>query len=423
MADKLVVREDALETAVAQLRRISHELSSASQELRWIPMDDEQADLLMEIRYKLGLSKRSKEADAAQAALRMVRSDLDTVSERASNLANRLRQVTDRFSETEASLGGGRVDVNNIRDGWMKLVTGWNSVLTQMMTELQAAFHDLSEQLNAQMDDGRYAEAARERVFDERGMYGGDQGSPYEDRLARMDEYNEIFERNLGRRLDAGEMQRYMARLNSEGCGYVAICNSIFCSYQGRPADFERDFGFPMFVDGDLNYNHLLVDLYSATDNITGGVEIRFEDYNPDVDGSRLQYNPLTDTSGSGITVRQQDNRAAAYLEAHGVPCQTRSFDCSNPANYLTAEKYRQLVSTGEVGEGELNILVGGRCVYLYDANGNVANSYDGGHFMTVTGTQGDMLRVSSWGEEYYINPAEIDMVDGFYEYSYIRVG
>ena len=36
--------------------------------------------------------------------------------------------------------------------------------------------------------------------------------------------------------------------------------------YEGNPAKFEKTFGFPMYKDGDLNYDRLLLDLYATTD-------------------------------------------------------------------------------------------------------------------------------------------------------------
>ena len=39
-----------------------------------------------------------------------------------------------------------------------------------------------------------------------------------------------------------------------EGCGYVAFANAIFKEYEGREAEFEKKFGFPMKDEnGDLN--------------------------------------------------------------------------------------------------------------------------------------------------------------------------
>lgn len=107
-------------------------------------------------------------------------------------------------------------------------------------------------------------------IYDEEnilsGQYGGDQ---------RV--FKENFKNLINEPLIWKEMQRHfpVSRFDSEeaamdfyevyfrlitdfGCGYVAATNRIFQAFEDRPKDFERIFGYPMYVireDGSIDYN------------------------------------------------------------------------------------------------------------------------------------------------------------------------
>ena len=105
-------------------------------------------------------------------------------------------------------------------------------------------------------------------VFDDDGSYGGNQGNMDQvykwDPIKCWDLLRDL--REYFPNMSVFEAFRYFSRLNSVGCGYVALANTLFMEYANRPQDFERTFGYPMFKDGDLNYDRLILDIYATTD-------------------------------------------------------------------------------------------------------------------------------------------------------------
>ena len=146
-------------------------------------------------------------------------------------------------------------------------------------------------------------------VFDDVGGYGGNQGhmeqvyywDPFKcwgllDDLRKYYPHMSIF-----------EAFDYFSHLNSVGCGYVALANTIFMEYADRPEEFERIFGYPMYKDGDLNFDRLILDIYATTD--LAGINDDDGDGRPDgtldYDRARIMENFLRD---KGVEVRTEAN-------------------------------------------------------------------------------------------------------------------
>lgn len=56
--------------------------------------------------------------------------------------------------------------------------------------------------------------------------------------------------------------KKYFYQIYFFGCGHVAVVNSIFDYFQGQEQEFERLFGFPMYIikgDGTIDYNYELL--------------------------------------------------------------------------------------------------------------------------------------------------------------------
>lgn len=94
-------------------------------------------------------------------------------------------------------------------------------------------------------------------VFDEKGSYGAMQRRPKDipvesaegkrlrDMIARYHpNYNET------------QMDAFLKKLSSEGCGYVAVLNAVFAHFEGKEDEFEQKIGFPMYgtTSEDKNY-------------------------------------------------------------------------------------------------------------------------------------------------------------------------
>ena len=191
------------------------------------------------------------------------------------------------------------------------------------------------------------------------GEYGGYQGSPRENWTDVRDIVKKYHPEWSNRKI-----KKYLEKLNNEGCGYVAMVNTIFLKYKGREDEFEKTFGFPMYKeDGSLNYDALITDFYTSKDD--------------------------PKSTGTGVTSRE--NMWESYCREHGVNVDVRSVN-------VTASNFNEMSKKGQ-------IVVGLGPCYLYDENGKRVFAANGGHAMTVTGVTDDgRLIVSSWGKTYYLN-------------------
>ena len=237
-------------------------------------------------------------------------------------------------------------------------------------------------------------------LFDEdnRGYYGGDQGSPQNAGLKEKKELYKIIRRNNPEvNYSDRELNNYLRKVNDEGCGYVSVINTIFYYFLDKPDEFYEKFGYPMRDEnGQLNYNMLLIDLYSSMDNrrTDGTIDI-MHDYDPQDDGSDSRYNYRNDSTGIGTNEIERAYYAQEFLRQHGV-------DVVAETNVnVTVENYSQIVSEGK------QVAIAYFYGNIYDENGR-AHFINGGHSMYVTGVTADgRFIVSSWGNVYYIDPNE----------------
>lgn len=215
-------------------------------------------------------------------------------------------------------------------------------------------------------------------VFDPEGEYGGNQKSP----IKNPSKYAGIVRKHFPD-YDDKKVEECLRRLETEGCGYVALVNTVFLRFYGEEEKFQKLFRYPMFTrDGKLNFNELLVDFYCATDNHNRQFVFDTIHYNEDRDYPK----------GYGTTTTSREWRFESYMRNHNVRVDVR-----------------EIYSSPEVIEMQLRngpVIVGVRPSTLYDMHGKVADTTDAGHAVTVTGvTENGLVRVSSWGAEYYIKP------------------
>ncbi len=195
------------------------------------------------------------------------------------------------------------------------------------------------------------------------GQYGGSQSGPSEN----ADQMYEIV-RRYHPGWSRSRINRYLKTLNSEGCGYVALINTIYVIYAGREDEFQKTFGFSMYDrNGNLNYNALLTDFYTSKDN------------------------PSDDGTNRGDRERMWES----YCEEHGINVDVKNVN-------VNARTYREIAKNGQ-------IIVGVHPVNLYkrrsDGSYYQVDDRDGGHAMTITGvTEDGRFIVSSWGETYYLD-------------------
>ena len=377
------------------------------------------ADTLEKVRGALA-SASVESAMAGSAGLRVQQS-----IQRASDVA----QV---YGRSAASLS---VALSQIADTYIKAESGAKSKLPAKQADTA-----ISRNSDANLADGS-------GVFDSKGGFGGDQGDMEHNQSGFKFLWWRFFEN--GELFDAvrtypgyenytdDQIAELFKEINSEGCGYVAMANSIFMQFESDPAAFERTFGFPMYdKDGEFNFNRLILDFYCTTDDtfyldedsgahaIVCEVLNSYEDH-PEDFVRKYGMEPFADEDhynlaamqavedeyqnvsvakfeGSGTTTYSLDNRLEHYLSEKGV-----SYSSEIDVNGMTVTEMRNTLDSGKC----VNIATGG--FNLYDSKGNVVSSGVGDHWMTVTGVTADgNYVVSSWGDKYYIHPNELSYQD-----------
>lgn len=242
-------------------------------------------------------------------------------------------------------------------------------------------------------------------VFDEKGSYGAMQGRP-KDIPAESEEGKRLRDIIARYYPNYNETQKdaFLKKLNSEGCGYVAVLNTLFAHFEGKEDEFEQKLGFPMYgTNGDLNFNALLVDFYAATDNHYCG--LGFDWINYEEDRSKAEkgspYNYSLDTTGYGTTSEDRNYRAQLYLKKKGIKVRVRECGGMSPG------KFKKLSQKGYV-------LMSLRDGNIRHEDGRLRAYNKGGHSMVVTGITCDgRYIVSTWGEKCYVDPSEIVVKDG----------
>lgn len=361
-------QEEQLQSITNMLQTIANDVTYCSVNLRWNISNSEL------VRKKLALYTQQ----------------VQKLSEKCSQLAGALGEGLQLYQETEKKL----VNIENINTSSQSGETRDEKEETSTMSFadwLRIIFHKEHHEGSYEIDS---------IVFDDEGGYGGDQGSPQNQIGENRQALYDIVRRYYSNMTDA-QIQDYLRKLNSEGCGYVAIINTIFRQYEGRESEFQEKFGFPMYKNGDLNYNELLVDFYTATDNHNKGLFW----------GDKINAKEdLSTTKGNGTNANSQKYRAQLYLKEKGIEVQIQT------NKKVNVDNFQELAERG-------SIVINYRNGYLYDTNGQPHPV--NGHSMIVTGvTEDGRYIVSSWGEKYYIDPKEIVSSNGkrtSYEFVYYQ--
>lgn len=223
----------------------------------------------------------------------------------------------------------------------------------------------------------------------------------------------------------------YLSKLNSVGCGYVSVINSIFNEYVGREKEFEDKFGFPMYQSDnhgkiDFNYEYLILDYFNYVNaNLDYNIQELYGDLsvaNYDVVGdystgeasgySNYSYSTfqkyLKDKYNLDVELNEK------YLNSdinQDFVTESNSFDYSgilDAYNELKTDNNSIIVASGDFD------------LYQYDnyiKHGRLSNKaveISNGHCMTVTGvTEDGNLIVSSWGEKYVLDVESLKKNNG----------
>lgn len=205
-------------------------------------------------------------------------------------------------------------------------------------------------------------------AFDQYGMYGGNQSEADWYFEVGSDEFNQVAA--IARKYDKyseysdKEIEDFLELAGNTGCAYIAMINTIFDRYVGREDEFEKTFGYPMYMKGDLNYSSIFIDFYSY---------VGFE---------------------GGISREDRAEKWESFCSEHNIDVKVESI----------SEMNKEIFDSYKYGDIHINIQA---CKFnLLDEEGNIICENEGYHAMSVTGITDDgRVIVSSWGDCYYFDP------------------
>ena len=216
-------------------------------------------------------------------------------------------------------------------------------------------------------------------------------------------------------------------------CNYADVCNFIFEYFEGKEELFEQRFGFPMYIDGRLNEEQLLCDMFIK---ISGFELIKSVS---DVNGENIiisdgkyalidkRYNYLTNNGRMTNLLRAKYrlDLISKYLIGHGVIDDRSNIGQRQIFNTFVNDYQDMFIARQLVNNILLKVktaLEKGHHVSissymdkspleLYGSIRNAKNGFyaneeidKGGHIMTIKAIQEGLLVVDTWNETLYID-------------------
>ena len=177
-------------------------------------------------------------------------------------------------------------------------------------------------------------------------------------------------------------------------CNNPILVNIIFDRYLGNELQFEKDFGYPMYVTSNegkkvLNDSRLLVDIYST---INDGVLVQKVNGRYVIQKTNRDYSRTYDLNGLKLDVIQR------FIDKKGIKINISKSYSFNSNNEMMNYDYLMQKIKDELNNGNYLIL-GARGFDLYDENFEIIEDCDA-HAMTIVGidTNGNLI-VDSWGK------------------------
>ena len=284
--------------------------------------------------------------------------------------------------------------------------------------------------------------------FDDRGSYGGNQGSVGAGTdiwVSIVGEDDDVYRlvRSFPECKDMSDrdVHDFLDDFSENGCTYVSIANSIFYQFRDHPEEFEKIFGFSMTKGNDLNFRMLIIDIYMKTKNKIfiddiGGMDAFIDYFIHHEDECLRKYSYLvskgdvkseTDYYGmakalwmSGITEitvdedytnhRETLNRLAHYCRIHGIDMDIRKLKMDT-----SIEQIQKHLDDG------YSVYFSSSYFKLETESGWDVTPSLSGHSMSITGVTDDKrFRVSSWGRKLYYDPNDENNVTN--DDSYVAV-
>lgn len=351
-----------------------------------------------------GIETHIQKTECKQSNLNDAKNKINSFIKLVRNIDKNISDIVNKNKEEFYRVNSwAKPSVQGIEGNWYEKVYSWISYIgTSVIEKIQKTIKSFCTIVISVGEAISNVVVPKCSVYDsKKGCYGGNQMVFESASLEEREEYRKIFQKNNPNvNYTDEEFKSYMEKLTDEGCGYVALVNTIFEQYRGKALEFELTFGYPMYKeDGKLNYEALIVDLYSRMDNYDADGSYNANmDYDINEDGDFSSYDYKDDKTGWGTTQYQWKYYLEQFMKEHGASVNAH---VENDV-HVTADNYNSIISSGK------QVIIAFRDGNLYNMDGSVNQVIKGGHAMTVTGvTKDGMLIVSSWGGQYYINPAE----------------
>jgi len=237
--------------------------------------------------------------------------------------------------------------------------------------------------------------------------------------------YSEEFFRLQGKLIAMGysreDSEIVLNAMNSNGlCTNAALCNAIFYEFSNSPEEFEKVFGYPMFItdkDGNklLNSAELLLDLYvvlnDQENNVVKGSFL--------LNGNSINRDCLNYTINilGDVVYKISENTLATtpgylYNDALKFFFDEKNLQYSRDGKTsCSKEEIQQIMEEGKSIMLKIPNIIdsGGATSFVLDNMGYSYPSVDlygecgEGHAVSITGVTDDGVIVSSWGRKYKI--------------------
>ena len=370
---------------------------------------------------------------------------IQKIGESCASVSSKTDEIMKDFQQTIKKLDWDvrfQSDINSTATQLSRKMQSYQRVLKEYKSFLELA-HKKYLELDA-VDFELKIEAGQTNIFDGKNGYGGDQGDLAHNKNGfkflwwvwgeDKDIYDFVRRQEGYENYSETQIHELIDKINVEGCGYVALVNTLFLEFPGSEAEFEKIYGFPMRdKDGNYNFNRMLIDIYCKTDDKDFLTEdsgknalicdilrdyqdnpAKFEQdygvkYDPEsatipdevsnailarYDGEVASYKV------EGTTVYSQENRLLAYLHEKGV---NADVNCSSSST-MSIDSVKNTIESGTVVKLSLS-----KGTQFYDENGNVQKTLGGGHAVLITNVTDDgRYVISSWGNQYYVDPSQV---------------
>lgn len=371
---------------------------------------------------------------------------------------NRLQKIGESCETVSSKTDGIKRDFQQtIRqlDWDVRFQSDINSTAMQLSRKMQnyhrvlkeyKAFVELAHKKYLELDSVDFElkiEAGQTTIFDGANGYGGDQGDMARNRNGfkflwwvwgeDKDIYDFVRSQDGYENYSETQIHELLDKINNEGCGYVALVNTLFLEFPGSEAEFEQIYGFPMRdKNGNYNFNQMLIDIYCKTDDKYFLTEDSgknalicdvLRDYHDNPakfeQDYGVKYDPNSETipdevsntilacydgevasyKAEGTNIYSQENRLLAYLHEKGIDA---NVNCSSSST-MSVDSVKNTLESGTVVKLSL-----GKGTQFCDESGKVQQTLGGDHAVLITGVTDDgRYIISSWGNQYYVDPSQ----------------